>query len=61
MHVQADPETLKTVQTTIANQLSIDETTVTSSTKFADLGADSLDTVGFLSTIMLPLNHLLQY
>lgn len=45
MHEQADPETLKTVQTTIAKQLSIDETTVTPSSKFADLGADSLDTV----------------
>lgn len=57
MQVQADPETLKIVQTTIAKQLSIDETTVTPSTKFADLGADSLDTVGFFSTIILALNH----
>ncbi|KAF3451987.1 hypothetical protein FNV43_RR08083 [Rhamnella rubrinervis] len=47
----ADPETLKTVQTTIAKQLSIDETTVTPSTKFADLGADSLDTVEIMMAL----------
>ncbi|KAE8689166.1 Acyl carrier protein [Hibiscus syriacus] len=41
----ADPETLKTVQNTIAKQLSIDVSSVTPETKFADLGADSLDTV----------------
>ncbi|KAE8689065.1 Acyl carrier protein 2 [Hibiscus syriacus] len=40
----ADPETLKTVQNTIAKQLSIDVSSVTPETKFADLGADSLDT-----------------
>lgn len=45
--MKAQPETLKTVQSTIAKQLSIDESTVTPSTKFADLGADSLDTVCF--------------
>ncbi|XP_022750035.1 uncharacterized protein LOC111299225 [Durio zibethinus] len=38
----AEPETLKTVQNTIAKQLSIDVSTVTPETKFADLGADSL-------------------
>lgn len=42
---QAQPETLDIVQSTIAKQLSIDESTVTPQTKFADLGADSLDTV----------------
>ncbi|XVF88991.1 hypothetical protein PTKIN_Ptkin19aG0095800 [Pterospermum kingtungense] len=41
----AQPETLKTVQNTIAKQLSIDVSKVTPETKFADLGADSLDTV----------------
>ncbi|KAE8735277.1 Acyl carrier protein 1 [Hibiscus syriacus] len=40
----ADPETLKTVQNTIAKQLSIDLSSVAPETKFADLGADSLDT-----------------
>lgn len=43
--IQAQPETLQTVQSMIAKQLSIDESTVTPQTKFADLGADSLDTV----------------
>ncbi|CAK9144649.1 unnamed protein product [Ilex paraguariensis] len=43
--VQAQPETLQIVQSTIAKQLSIDESTVNPQTKFADLGADSLDTV----------------
>ncbi|KAE8658027.1 Acyl carrier protein 2 [Hibiscus syriacus] len=41
----ADPETLTTVQNTIAKQLSIDVSSVTPETKFADLGADSLDTI----------------
>ena len=43
--VQAQPETLQTVQSTIAKQLSIDETAVTPQTNFFDLGADSLDIV----------------
>ena len=43
--MQAQQETLQIVQSTIAKQLSVDESTVTSETKFADLGADSLDTV----------------
>ncbi|KAF8012834.1 hypothetical protein BT93_I0865 [Corymbia citriodora subsp. variegata] len=47
----AQPETLKTVQGIIAKQLSIDETTVTSGTKFVDLGADSLDTVEIMMTL----------
>ncbi|KAL9376416.1 hypothetical protein Peur_030536 [Populus x canadensis] len=37
------PETLETVQNTIAKQLSVDVSTVTPEIKFADLGADSLD------------------
>lgn len=47
LYLKAQPETLKTVQSTIAKQLSIDESTVAPNTKFADLGADSLDTVCF--------------
>ncbi|KAK8553411.1 hypothetical protein V6N13_062218 [Hibiscus sabdariffa] len=47
----ADPETLKTVQDTIAKQLSIDVSTVTPETKFADLGADSLDTVEIMMAL----------
>ncbi|RWR95651.1 Acyl carrier protein ACP [Cinnamomum micranthum f. kanehirae] len=47
----AQPETLQTVQTTIAKQLSIDESTVTPQTKFADLGADSLDTVEIMMAL----------
>ena len=43
--LQAQLETLQTVQSTIAKQLSIDLSAVTPDTKFADLGADSLDTV----------------
>ncbi|KAK9281940.1 hypothetical protein L1049_004849 [Liquidambar formosana] len=35
----AQPETLKAVQSTIAKQLSIDESTVAPETKFVDLGA----------------------
>ncbi|KAF4368889.1 hypothetical protein F8388_021501 [Cannabis sativa] len=49
--INAQPETLKTVQSTIAKQLSIDENTVTPSTKFADLGADSLDTVEIMMAL----------
>ncbi|KAI3786224.1 hypothetical protein L1987_45359 [Smallanthus sonchifolius] len=47
----AQPETLKIVQATIANQLSIDESTVAPATKFADLGADSLDTVEIMMAL----------
>ena len=52
--LQAQPETLLIVQSTIAKQLSIDESTVAPETKFADLGADSLDTVCFSNPF---LNH----
>ncbi|XP_030535932.1 acyl carrier protein 1, chloroplastic-like isoform X2 [Rhodamnia argentea] len=47
----AQPETLKTVQSIIAKQLSVDESTVAPETKFADLGADSLDTVEIMMTL----------
>lgn len=47
----AQPETLKVVQSTIAKQLSIEECTVTPHTKFADLGADSLDTVEIMMAL----------
>ncbi|CDP01749.1 unnamed protein product [Coffea canephora] len=47
----AQPETLEIVQNTIAKQLSIDEATVTPQTKFADLGADSLDTVEIMMAL----------
>ncbi|OMO86422.1 Acyl carrier protein (ACP) [Corchorus olitorius] len=47
----AEPETLQTVQKTIAKQLSIDVSTVTPETKFADLGADSLDTVEIMMAL----------
>ncbi|KAB2613109.1 acyl carrier protein 1 [Pyrus ussuriensis x Pyrus communis] len=47
----AQPETLLTVQSTIAKQLSIDESTVLPETKFVDLGADSLDTVEILMAL----------
>ncbi|XP_071710077.1 uncharacterized protein [Rutidosis leptorrhynchoides] len=47
----AQPETLKIVQATIANQLSIDESTVAPATKFSDLGADSLDTVEIMMAL----------
>ncbi|XVE97795.1 hypothetical protein REPUB_Repub03eG0049700 [Reevesia pubescens] len=47
----AQPETLETVQNTIAKQLSIDVCTVTPETKFADLGADSLDTVEIMMAL----------
>lgn len=49
--MQARPETFKAVQSTVANQLSIDESAVTPSTKFSDLGADSLDTVCIHSSL----------
>ncbi|KAL3720736.1 hypothetical protein ACJRO7_005533 [Eucalyptus globulus] len=47
----AQPETLKTVQSIIAKQLSIDESTVAPETKFIDLGADSLDTVEIMMAL----------
>ncbi|KAF5203498.1 Acyl carrier protein [Thalictrum thalictroides] len=47
----ATPETLQTVQTMIAKQLSVDEGTVTPGTKFSDLGADSLDTVEIMMAL----------
>ncbi|KAH7574481.1 hypothetical protein ACOSP7_008590 [Xanthoceras sorbifolium] len=47
----AQPETLKTVQSTIAKQLSIELNSVTPETKFADLGADSLDTVEIMMAL----------
>ncbi|KAK4420819.1 Acyl carrier protein 1, chloroplastic [Sesamum alatum] len=47
----AEPETLQVVQNTIAKQLSIDEGSVTPQTKFADLGADSLDTVEIMMAL----------
>ncbi|PSR96217.1 Acyl carrier protein like [Actinidia chinensis var. chinensis] len=47
----AQPETLQTVQSTIAKQLSIDETAVTPQTKFSDLGADSLDIVEIMMAL----------
>ncbi|KAI3426654.1 Acyl carrier protein [Psidium guajava] len=47
----AQPETLKTVQSIIAKQLSVDESTVAPDTKFADLGADSLDTVEIMMAL----------
>ncbi|KAK9054768.1 hypothetical protein SSX86_025847 [Deinandra increscens subsp. villosa] len=49
--LQAQPATLKIVQATIANQLSIDESTVAPATKFVDLGADSLDTVEIMMAL----------
>ncbi|KAF9680914.1 hypothetical protein SADUNF_Sadunf06G0171200 [Salix dunnii] len=47
----AHPETLETVQSTIAKQLSVDVSTVTPETKFADMGADSLDTVEIMMAL----------
>ncbi|KAH7655352.1 Acyl carrier protein/NADH-ubiquinone oxidoreductase NDUFAB1/SDAP subunit protein [Dioscorea alata] len=46
-------ETLEVVESTIAKQLSIEESTVTPLTKFADLGADSLDTVEIMMAFEL--------
>ncbi|CAL5439397.1 unnamed protein product [Camellia sinensis] len=51
IHFYAQPETLEIVQSTIAKQLSIDECTVSPQTKFADLGADSLDTVEIMMAL----------
>ncbi|KAG6770437.1 hypothetical protein POTOM_026119 [Populus tomentosa] len=48
---KAQPETLETVQSTIAKQLSVEVSTVTPETKFADLGADSLDTVEIMMAL----------
>ncbi|KAI4329052.1 hypothetical protein L6164_021357 [Bauhinia variegata] len=47
----AHAEPLQIVQSTIAKQLSIDESAVTPQTKFADLGADSLDTVEIMMSL----------
>ncbi|GMY34828.1 Acyl carrier protein [Fagus crenata] len=47
----AHPKTVQSVQGIIANQLSIDESTVTPQTKFADLGADSLDIVEIMMAL----------
>ncbi|XP_059643743.1 acyl carrier protein, chloroplastic-like [Cornus florida] len=47
----AQAETLTIVQSTIAKQLSVDESTVTPQTKFVDLGADSLDTVEIMMAL----------
>ncbi|KAI6671688.1 hypothetical protein NL676_006573 [Syzygium grande] len=47
----AQPETLKTVQSVISKQLSVDESTVAPETKFVDLGADSLDTVEIMMAL----------
>ncbi|KAG6665018.1 acyl carrier protein-like [Carya illinoinensis] len=47
----AQPKTVQTVQDIIVKQLSIDESTVTPQTKFADLGADSLDTVEIMMAL----------
>lgn len=43
--MKADPKTLTTVQDIIAKQLAVDTEKVLPEAKFADLGADSLDTV----------------
>ncbi|KAF6174310.1 hypothetical protein GIB67_040803 [Kingdonia uniflora] len=47
----AQPETLATVQTTIAKQLGIETCIVAPQTKFIDLGADSLDTVEIMMAL----------
>lgn len=47
----AAAETLQVVQSTIAKQLSVEEGAVTPETKFADLGADSLDTVEIMMAL----------
>ncbi|XP_021894374.1 acyl carrier protein 1, chloroplastic-like [Carica papaya] len=47
----AKPETLQTVKSIIAKQLSIDDSSVSPDTKFADLGADSLDTVEIMMAL----------
>lgn len=47
----AQPETLEVVKSTIAKQLSIEESSVSPETKFVDLGADSLDTVEIMMAL----------
>ncbi|XP_057778239.1 uncharacterized protein LOC130996963 [Salvia miltiorrhiza] len=47
----AQLETVQVVRSTIAKQLSVEECTVTPQTKFADLGADSLDTVEIMMAL----------
>ncbi|KAF5748377.1 acyl carrier protein SF2 chloroplastic-like [Tripterygium wilfordii] len=47
----AQAETLQTVQSTIAKQLSVEVSSVAPETKFADLGADSLDTVEIMMAL----------
>ncbi|KAK9149266.1 hypothetical protein Scep_008023 [Stephania cephalantha] len=47
----AQQETLQKVQSIIAKQLSIDESAVIPETKFAELGADSLDTVEIMMAL----------
>ncbi|KAK9102390.1 hypothetical protein Sjap_019644 [Stephania japonica] len=49
--MKAQQETLQTVQSIIAKQLSIDESAVIPETKFAELGADSLDTVEIMMAL----------
>ncbi|KAL6335286.1 hypothetical protein AAG906_029527 [Vitis piasezkii] len=48
---EAQPETLQAVQSTIAKQLSIEESRLTPESKFADLGADSLDIVEIMMAL----------
>jgi hypothetical protein len=43
----AEPATLEAVQSVIAKQLAVELDTVHPGAKFADLGADSLDTVSY--------------
>ncbi|XP_047339744.1 acyl carrier protein 1, chloroplastic-like [Impatiens glandulifera] len=47
----ASTKTLDIVKSTIANQLSIDESSVEPQTKFVELGADSLDTVEIMMAL----------
>ncbi|KZV56372.1 Acyl carrier protein 1 [Dorcoceras hygrometricum] len=47
----AQPETLQIVRSTIAKQLQVEEGNVTPQMKFADLGADSLDTVEIMMAL----------
>ncbi|KAK7317794.1 hypothetical protein RJT34_02324 [Clitoria ternatea] len=49
--LKAKPETIQIVLSAIAKQLSIDDATLTPETKFADLGADSLDIVEIMMTL----------
>ncbi|KAI5683895.1 hypothetical protein M9H77_05123 [Catharanthus roseus] len=46
-----EAETLQVVQEIIAKQLSIEESSVSAQTKFAELGADSLDTVEIMMAL----------